>query len=303
MAGRGPVGRSRTDRARCAAPGRLAARPRRQRRDRAPRRGVPRAGERDRDDPPQRGRAPRAGGHRHPHALRHAVPRHVRRPRGGGAPRPAAASPEPRRRRAPRICRRGSPPISAALRPRRASPRPCRPPAPRWYAEASSDSRCNRASATLQAGRRLHAPALLRQPGRGRPRRRRARPATCSASRRGRTCPRRRSSSVRPSRARTTACGSSPRAASCPSPAIRRWAPRTPCSRRASFAAGRSTQECAAGVIRPASRATGGRADRGRGAARGARAAPADAVAEVEHALGARLAAGCVDVVAVGPRG
>ena len=85
-----------------------------------------------------------------------------------------------------------------------------------------------------EAGRRLHRQAVLRQPGRGGPRRRgRSRPRTCSASPAGPTFPRPRSCCPRPRR--TTACASSRRSTSCPSPATRPSAARTRRSNPASW--------------------------------------------------------------------
>ena len=241
VAGRSPVRRGRADCARRAAHRRLATRARRERRDRAPRRRLPRAGERDRDPAPERATgaarsstpAPACATTRRS-AARSTAARWSSSSAGSGITRASAAT-------GARTSRRGSRPTSPAARPRRASPRRCRPPAPRWYADASSVRGGNHASATLQAGRRLHHPAVLRQPGRGRPRRRRARHGH-DAAHRGVDEPLRDDLRAAPDRpqARTTACGSSRRAPSCPSPAIRPSAVRTPSSRPASSPPSRS---------------------------------------------------------------
>ena len=81
----------------------------------------------------------------------------------------------------------------------------------------------------LQASRRLHVDALLRQPAGGGARRQRPRRRRDAALRaRGPTCRKPPSCCRRPSRRPTTACASSRPAASCPLPAIRRSAAATP---------------------------------------------------------------------------
>ena len=122
-------------------------------------------------------------------------------------------------------------------------------------------------AAPLPPGRRLHHRAYHGNPvavvldGDG------LRPRRCSASRTGRTCPRRRSCCRRRSPAPTTGCGSSRRRASCRSPGIRRSAPATRGSRTAArrAAATTSCRSAAAGLVRV--RRTRGRAGLRRAAA------------------------------------
>ena len=109
---------------------------------------------------------------------------------------------------------------------------------------------------------------------------------TCSGSRTGRTCPRRRSCSRRRPQRPTTACASSRRRSSCPSPATRRSGRATRGSRRA---ARRATPAHRPGVRRRAGPDPARRRRAGvRGAAACPRSGPVDEadVAQVARLLG-----------------